>query len=561
MIVLSSSQLANDSLNTTVCIVGSGAAGITLACELDGAPFNVLLLEAGDLDSASGSPDNYQGTAVKPHPTPAEFRRFGLGGSTSVWGGRCVPFDPIDFEKRDYIANSGWPISYDEVAHYYPRAMQYCDAGDFDFTASGSLHHAAPTIPGLENDSAILNDCIERYSLPTHFGKRYRQQLEKSPNVTVVLNARCVAINKQVGADQIESVAVVDAGGQRRIIHAQLFVLAVGGIETPRLLLAADTAGNGLGNRTDKLGRFYACHFENLCAKVVANGAKLAFDFEKTKDDVYCRHKLQFSAAAQHEHHLLNTAFRLHFPDYSDATHGSSVMSMIYLAKSVLIKEYRDILQNSAQELTPSPNSAHVRNVLLGVPQLLKFGWQWLFLRQLAERKLPYTLVPNADGSFPLEFNSEQTPLAHSRITLSNAVDQHGLQRVHVDWHISNDDVAAAQRAFHLLRTAMSRTPACRLEFDDAQLQARISRSIPVGGHHIGTARMAVSEQQGVVDTQCAVFGIPNLYLASSAVFPTSSHANPTLTIVALTLRLAEHLKATLANTPAANTIITGSAS
>jgi choline dehydrogenase-like flavoprotein len=466
-----------------------------------------------------------------------------FGGTTSIWGGRCVPLDPIDFERRDYVANSGWPISYDEVARYYPRALEYCDAGTFDFSVEKSLPGKIPTIAGLDNNEVLLADRIERYSLPTHFGKRYHTRLEQSGNVTVILHARCVALKKSAGEDRIEAIEIVDRAGQRKRVQAQAFVLATGGMESTRLLLASDPAGRGIGNASDHLGRYYACHFENVFGKLIPNGAAVAFDFEKTADGVYCRRKMQFSADAQRQHRLLNTAFRLHFPEYSDASHGSPVMSSIYLAKSILLPEYQMILQHGAQLPVKSPAAAHLRNVVTGVPTLIAFAFDWLFRRILATRKLPYTLVPNADGSFPLEFNSEQTPMASSRITLANEVDRHGLRRVHADWRICEDDVEAAKRAFALLRETLQRTPFCRLEYDEERLHSSICRSVPLGGHHIGTTRMAASAANGVVDTNCAVFEAPNLLIASSSVFPTSSHANPTLTIVALTLRLSDYLK------------------
>jgi choline dehydrogenase-like flavoprotein len=186
----------------------------------------------------------------------------------------------------------------------------------------------------------------------------------------------------------------------------------------------------------------------------------------------------------------------------------------------------------------------HLRNVITGLPQMFKFSFDWLFRIQLARRKLPYTLVANADGSYPLEFNCEQTPLESNRVTLGNDVDRHGLRRVQIAWRVCEADVEATRRAFVLLRAVMNRSDTCRLEFDEDKLQERIARSHPLGGHHIGTARMGATEREGVVDGNCAVFGLPNLYIASSAAFPTSSHANPTLTIVALSVRMASHLKA-----------------
>jgi len=534
-----------------VCIVGAGAAGITLACELDGCGARVLLVEAGGerLDAAA-SDDHYGGEALAPHPRPAEFRRVVFGGTTGTWGGRCVPFDPIDFEKREHVANSGWPIGYEDVARHYPRALEYCDAGAFDFSVAGSLREAAgrrASIPGLADGSVIMSDRIERYSLPTNFGTRYRDRIARSANVTAILQARCIGLQRAAGGGRIESISVVDRAGQTRRVRAQVFVLATGGIEAPRLMMLSDPAGPGLGNAADCLGRYYTCHFENTLGRLIVLRGKVAFDFEKTRDGVYCRRKLQFTARAQLEHRLLNTAFRLHFPPYSDASHGSPVLSAIYLAKSSLIPEYRAILQHGADGAVLSPPGAHLRNVALGLPTLAHFAYQWLFLRNLATRKLPYTLVRNRDGSYPLEFNAEQTPLASSRITLGEDLDRHGLRRVRVHWRLCEDDALAAQRAFLLLRDVLCAHSTCRLEFDEAGLLPAIRRSVPLGGHHIGTMRMAETARDGVVDRNCAVFDLPNLYVASSAVFCTSSHANPTLTIVALALRLAQHLRSELA--------------
>jgi choline dehydrogenase-like flavoprotein len=529
--------------STTVCIIGGGAAGITLACEMDGAPFKVLLIEAGGRKPTAQTQDYYRGEAAQPHPPTNEYRRVAFGGTTSVWGGRCVPLEAIDFERREHVANSGWPIAYSDIANYYPRALEYCDAGIFDFTASGSLAHAKNFISGFDGSGVLDLDMIERYSLPTDFGRRYGEQIRRSKNVTAVLNARCTRLLKPPAIDRISAVEVVLASGSRKSISAKSFVLALGGVESTRLLLASNDHV-GFGNRYDRLGRFYACHLQSICGKLVPHGADVAFDFERTRDDVYCRRKVAFARSAQRENRLLNTAFRLHFPEYSDASHGSSVMSSIYLAKSFLIPEYRNILQHHGAKFSViSPNSAHVRNVVGGVPQLLKFGYDWVFRRQLAKRKLPYTLVPNADGSYPLEFNCEQTPLESSRITLSNDIDAHGLKRVRIDWRRSEDDIGAVLRAFRLLRLTFERSGSCRLEFDDERLLQRVSDAGPLGGHHIGTTRMAANAREGVVDTNCAVFDLPNLYVASSSVFPTGGHANPTLTIVALAVRLARHLR------------------
>jgi choline dehydrogenase-like flavoprotein len=539
-------QVSDESLRAAVCIVGAGVAGITLACEFDGSGLAVILLEAGGFKEDPAQSDIYRGSVVAPHPASTEFRRIRFGGTTGVWGGRCVPLDPIDFERRDYIANSGWPISHQDVARHYPGAMEYLDAGHDDFTVLGSLAKQRPTIEGFDGAGLMLPDRIERYSWPTDFGTRYRAKLEQSNNVTVLLNARCVALKRAAGGGRLEALEFIDRAGKRRRLQATTFILANGGIEAPRLLLASDPQGAGLGNASDRVGRYYACHFANLFGRVVPHGAAVAFHFEKARDGVYCRRKFQFSESAQREHRLVNTAFRLHFPNYSDARHGSAVMSGIYLAKSTLIPEYRKLLQHNEGDAAAGSTLAHLRNVLMDFPHLVGFGYDFVFKRVLSRRKLPYTLVPKADGSYPLEFNCEQTPLASSRVTLTGESDRDGMPRVHLDWRVCEEDIESACRGFILFRDAMQRSPRCRLEFDEEQLRENMRRSVPLGGHHIGTTRMAASSQQGVVDGDCALFELPNLYVASSAVFPTSGHANPTLTIVALAVRLAAHLRSRL---------------
>lgn len=525
-----------------IVIIGAGAAGITLACELEGCGQSVLLLDAGTAREDASLADRYRGSAAPPHPPIDQYRRQGLGGTTRIWGGRCVPFDAIDFAPRAHVPGSGWPIAYDEVARHYPLALAYCDAGHNAYPLADALPGAAPTIGGARL-APVLEDRIERYSLPTDFGQRYRARLAAALDVRVLPGVRCVALQRAAGCDRLAAIEVVDLARQRARIMADRFVLATGGIEAARLLLASGDGGAGLGNARDRVGRHYGCHFENSIGRLVPNGSAVQFAFERDREGIYVRRKLQFSAEAQIQHRLLNTAFRLHFPDYSDARHGSAAMSAIYLAKSALIPEYRGILQHTLIDAPAAGLGPHLRNISFGLPQLLQFIGDWLFRRQLATRKLPYTLIANADGSYPLEFNSEQTPLASSRITLLGERDADGLPRVRVDWRLSADDIDAACRAFRLLRETIAAHGTARLEFDDARLREQIAQSVPLGGHHLGTTRMAASASNGVVDGNCALFEVPNLFVASSAVFTTGSHANPTLTIVALAIRLAAHLR------------------
>lgn len=533
---------AGAQLSATVCIIGAGAAGITLACELDRSGIDTLLVDAGAPGRRGKvSQDPYHGSTSELHPKPSNFRRLGFGGSTTIWGGRCVPFDPIDFEARDYVPGSGWPIGHHEVARHYPRALEYCDAGGSDFDAASAIARARPTFPGAPPEPQLLTQLIERYSLPTDFGARNRQRLERSRNVRVLTHAHCVRLLRGAAGRRIAGARFARPDRTTIDVAAQVFVVATGGIETPRLLLASDPYGPGLGNHAGHLGRYYMCHVENIFGVIRAAEPGTVFDFERTVEGVYCRRKLRLHDAAQRRHRLLNTVFRLHFPDVSDPAHRSAVLSAVYLAKRALIPEHRRILQYEQADRGGAAWRPHLANVARGLPALAGFGARWLFRRTLAHRKLPYVLTPNADGSFPLEFNAEQTPLAASRITLARDCDRYGVPRVHVDWRMCEADVDSACRSYELLRTSLG--PQVRLEYDAAAMRERLARSVPVGGHHIGTARMSARPADGVVDPDGAVHGLDNLYVASSAVFPTCSHANPTLTIVALALRMAEHLR------------------
>ena len=529
-------------LRAAVCIVGAGAAGITLACELDGAGASVLLLDAGDLHARGEvSQDPYEGSSDGAHATPRFFRRRGFGGTTAIWGGRCVPFDAIDFDAREHVPGSGWPIGFDEVARHYPKAMSYCDAGAFEFDARQAFATPGSAIAGLASGGGVLADGIERYSLPTHFGRRYRAQLEASANVRVLGPAQVTRLVRDPDADRIEAVECRSGEGSPVWrVEADRFVLATGGIETPRLLLAS----GGLGNRFDNVGRYYTCHIENFVGTLRPRQRGTAFHFEKTRDGIYGRRKLALDAATQRRERLLNTTFRLHYPNVADATHRSAVLSAVYLARRTLIPEYRRILQHGVGEgVQTSGTPAHLRNVATGLPQLAGFGIDWMRRRVLAERKLPYVLVPNADGSYVLEFNAEQTPLRESRITLSDRSDAFGMPRVHVAWRLADDDVDSLCRSYRLLRERVQASGAATLEFDDGALRETLAASVPLGGHHIGSTRMAADATQGVVDRNAALFDLPNLFIASSSVFTTSSHANPTLTIVAMAVRLAAHLR------------------
>ena len=540
-------------LEADLCIVGGGAAGISLACALENSGLSVLLLEAGGrkFDPALQEGLNGEVAEGSAHSPPHMYRRRVLGGATSIWGGRCVPFDPIDLEKRDWVPESGWPIGWEALSAYYPKAQDYFEAGAYAYDVPEALGpDAPPTVAGF-SDPDITATRIERFSRPTDFGKANFARLTASSQTRVLLNAHAVRLVADGGP--VEALEGASAPGRGFTVKARRYVLATGGLEVPRLLMASDTSRRGgLGNEGGALGRYYMCHAENTLGRLrlLPSDRPVALDFEVTADGTYVRRKFGLSEAAQRREGLLNTIFRLHYPLIADPAHGSGVLSAMYLVKDAILPEYRrklatiEIANRGRMTRDARFWFAHLANVLRDSPGVLNFGQKWLRKRTFASRKLPFVVVRARDGSYPLDVNAEQVPNADSRVTLGSERDAFGLPRLRVDWRLHPADVDSLVRTMRVARDAFARSGVARLDFDDATIEAEVRASTPVGGHHIGTARMAESPRHGVVDANCAVHGAPNLYIASSAVFPTCSHANPTLTIVAMALRLADHLKA-----------------
>jgi choline dehydrogenase-like flavoprotein len=315
-------------------------------------------------------------------------------------------------------------------------------------------------------------------------------------------------------------------------------------LEATRLLLCARETVPAWQRFDASLGHYYGCHYDMIFGELNFAGPRPWFNFQKTRDGVYARRKLQFSAELQQREGLLNAAFRLHFPAYADPAHGSGVLSTIYLAKSVLAAEHQSILNHGQGGAKVAPRrGAHLLNVATDAGAVLGFGWDWLFKRKLAKRKLPYTLVPNRRGGYPLEFNSEQVPDAGNRVTLAPGVDALGQRRISVHWKLRSADIESGIQSFQHLQALLARTQSCRLGFDEGELREQCARALPVGGHHLGSTRMGRTAQDSVVDANCRMHGVDNLFVISSSVFPTYGHANPTLSIVALALRLAAHLE------------------
>ena len=543
----SASQLPDgEAIIADICIVGGGAAGITLALALRDSPLRVLLLEAGGATENREGIDLYRGEVTDPalHAPAHVFRHRVLGGSTLTWGGRCVPFDRIDFEPRDWIAPSGWPIGYDEVARYYGEALRLAEAGDNIFSAAAAVDGGMrPMIEGFAPE-AFDTDPIERFSCPTDFGRRYRGQLERAPNVRVLLDANCTEIVSEQQGRRVDYLEIRTLNGRRATVHSRYYVVAAGGIETARLLLASRRHDpRGIGNEHDLVGRFYMCHIAGTTGevhlKVPPN--RVFHGYEQSWDGVYCRRRLHLREAAQRRLRTGNIVLRLHHPRLADPAHRRGILSALFLARRFIRPDYARRLRGT-RPITAGTLARHLLNIVSEPFETLGFLVDLVRTRALAGRRFPSLIVRPRNNVYSLDIHAEQAPNAESRITLGTETDRFGMPRVRVDWQYLAIDLDGVERALQALAADLEASGIGTLSFDAQSLATDLLRDGAFGGHHIGTTRMADAPADGVVDRNCRVHGVENLFIAGSSVFPTSGQANPTLTILALALRLAAHL-------------------
>jgi choline dehydrogenase-like flavoprotein len=534
-------------LEGDVCIIGAGAAGVSMALELMGKGLRVLLMEAGKEEEDPATQALYEGDVAdaRMHSPTDKYRHRRLGGSTAIWGGRCMPFDPIDFEQRDWVPNSGWPISYEDVAPFFPKANHYLEAGTYDYNGDTAFKPSVPPMfEGFESAKVRTNG-LERFSCPTNMGMRYKDRLAAASDIRVVLMANCVGLRLRPDGTRVESADFASLDGRRFQVKAQCMVIATGGLEAARLLLASnDVQMSGIGNDHDVVGRYYMCHIAGNVGSMKINGptTRVRHGYEVSPDGVYCRRRLHLSEDTQRQLRVSNMVSRLHFPKIIDPSHHNGVLSGLYLARHFISYEYGKRLRDGQQHGL-ALELKHIWNVITNPFDATSFATHWLRKRTLAERKFPSIILNNRTNQFSLEVHAEQIPRHDSRVLLTEKRDSLGMRRIKVDWRYSPEDIISVERTLQTIDDELRRTGLGRFDFDRATLEEDLLRFGAYGGHHVGTTRMGSDPRTSVVDSNSAVHGVANLFIASSSVFPTSSQANPTMMIVAQALRLTQHIQ------------------
>jgi hypothetical protein len=561
-----------------LAVVGAGPAGIVVALEAARHGLSVVLLESGSRSFDPAMQELSEAAEWDRHrhaPLSLAVRRQ-VGGTSVIWGGRCVPFDPVDFAPRPYLGVPDWPIGYKEVQSYFQRACDWMVCGRAAFSTSELPHLPSGIVPGFV-DGNVLGSSLERWSLPTDFGRTYQDRLERSPGVRLLTGVTCTEIVCRGQGSRADLLECRTRAGGRVLVTAKAFVITCGGLEGTRLLMSSKgPEGEQLGNRSGHLGRWYMGHVEGSIANVRFSTPprQTVFGYERDIDGVYVRRRFSFPEEYQRTHELPNVVSWLGNPEIPDARHRSGQLSFVYLALtsplgSRLAPEVQRLSLTGA-EIPGTPywgasitsRGSHLLNIVrhpfITGHFMIDFGARRFITRG---RRVPGFFIYNRQNLYPLQYHGEQLPNPTSTVGLSREVDQLGRRKLTIDLRFSPADIDGIVRAHEHWDRYLRKLGVGHLSYLHEDLGQAVEQRLGGGFHQMGTTRMSASPSNGVVDQNLTVHGVSNLYLASSSIFVTSGQANSTFTVVAFALRLADNLARQLRTSYSGHSVYSDSAS
>jgi len=532
-----------------VCIVGAGPAGILIAREFLNAGLNVSMLESGSLDHNSEEHGRPAANSEYAGPLHGLRTTRQFGGNANQWhidtgegahSVRMVQFSDADFEAREWIPESGWPISAEEFKPFYTRAQRACGLPPLRYEPEGWESDTAKALPlaGTELRTGIFQFADSGVFLNT-----YRAQLAAAQDVTVYHNATALRLETNETADRVLGVRIATSPGHELSVPADIVVLATGGLVAPQLLLASDQRQpGGLGNAHDLVGRYHMDHPLLVGGQLIPSSPSL------------------FERMALYDLRNLSQGVAMGFLRLSDEALRSEPCSNIsaLLFPRTRMSPRRERAYAAAKRLRASTRQGgsrwrltDVARVAVGVDGIAQRIYRqqrwpdthvgrggWSMLSHLAERYTHFDVVHQA----------EQLPNYTNRVVLSQERDAFGSRRVELHWRFYDNDIQLIERAQAIIARELNRAG-----IGEFRIQRPFEIQTSSTNHFMGTTRMHSDPARGVVDAHCRVHGIPNLYISASSVFPTGSFANPTLTTFALSLRVADDVKRTLGIAPSAS--------
>lgn len=551
-------QNEHSSLNADVCIIGSGPAGLSIAAQFIGTNIKICVLESGGLspDPADERLSAFESVGVQ---RVEGTRRRAFGGTSWAWTGQCGVMDEIDYQARPWVPFSGWPISSDDVAPYLERAgrllglgpvvternwrevirragdlntwdHQLLQAALFQFSresqesSEGARTFALKKVEGGNNLGSLQHAGAPQ---AVNFGTMYRQEFERSENIKVLLHANATEIHTSENSKKVRSVTVRSTTGSTLTVNSKVVVLAAGGIDNARLLLASrSNSPCGLGNARGMVGRFLADHPMALAAVYNGEGSR---EFRRQLGHRWLdaggnRHLyqcgLRINPELQRREELLNCAFHL-------VEYGETIPSVVRAGR---------FLRSLKNEGFTSQTSVDLFELARDPVGLLKGGYDRYVARQPTLSK-PDTVAVCCVVEQQLD--------ADSRVLLSDVQDELGMPQARIDWRVADADFHTAKRATQILIAEMRRVglPLPELQPWLSEGPDEFRAQVHDMAHPMCSTRMSGDPSTGTVDLNCQVHGVDGLYVAGSSTFSTPGYMNPTLMIVALSLRLSDHIK------------------
>lgn len=526
-----------------VCIIGAGAAGLTIARSLSGKPCKVMLLESGGMAPDGRTQSLYTGFNVGlPYERLATARSRFFGGSTNCWGGFCRPFEAIDLEERPWVPHSGWPFGVEELAPYHERAQAILGLAGTDYgTGAWASELRQQGIDVLPLDGEPLENRVAQISGQPRLGVASTPAIKLADNITCCLNANVVELETNDTASVVQGVRCAALSGTGFSVKARLFVLCCGGIENARLLLLTNRVQPaGLGNAHDLVGRYFTDHPRVKSTVIRLTDQKryrrlydmtLALSRRRLNvPQLPVAAALSPTDAAQRAMGLLNSRTYLVAQYHGEATAGFRALH-----------DVRMLMSDRRKFGTADGNAAALLREAL--PRIV------MHLPDLAYALFDNVVNPEwVQRAFVLETVLEPVPNPESRVTLSTERDELGLNLPCVNWRLTAQDRENFLRTHALIRSVLAKRGLIVPEAEDVDAEAEKAWSERLSWcwHHMGTTRMHENPKEGVVDAHCKVHGVHNLYVGGSSVFPTMGSDHPTINLVALALRLSEEIVAQL---------------
>lgn len=504
-------------VRTSICIVGAGAAGITLARELIGVN-DILVIESGDFEMVGETQNLYSGSNVGlPYFDLLQCRLRYFGGTTNHWGGFCRANDPIDHEGRKELGLPEWPVEQATIDFYVDKAAK--ELGFNSGSINPSLHLKNKGIDSkelLENIQPDFLTKVFQITTKVRFSKIYRFELAKQKNLKIFLNLNAIHIQLSSDGSRVDSLVCKTLAGKKIVIEAERFVLASHAIENARLLLNSnDIHKQGVGNQHDHVGRYFMEHVHIAASKIIPSDKFPSLYNKNVLSRLNLNANLSFSDDFLRKSGLLQYYCRFN-PVYAN----EAVVDGLRRIKGDITKPFSKKLFDDIKTVT--------NNFSDSVDFLVS----------------KYDINQPIPKYYSLEHRIEQAPNPDSRVRISKVKDDLGVLQADLQWQLNEHDYRTFKYGQEKVIKELSALGFGRFMVEEITTELVDTRA-KGHYHHIGTTRMSQNPVDGVVDSNCKVHSLSNLYVAGGSIFPTAGYSGPTMMIVAFAMRLADHLKKT----------------